>query len=313
MKAAWAITAVTAFAVAAGAQTAATNGSASATQAAQSGASQTAASATASGAASAQAGQASASAAQATAVSAQLSRNLDTKSAKVGDEVLAKTTSSATLADGTKLPKGSKLIGHVTDVQAKSHGSKDAHLAFAFDHAILRDGRQLPVNVAMRSLSAPSALAASAAASDDMMAGGGMQPGGGAIAPAGGGVRGSGLVGGTTGAVRGAAGGAGGLATNTGSGLDATAGGAMNSTARLDRGTGALNGGAGAGLAGSGTAMPVGNLSGVTFSTVNASADASRSGVNGSAGNSTATMLNAHGRNFTLDSGSQMELAVSPQ
>jgi hypothetical protein len=85
----------------------------------------------------------------------------------------------------------------------------------------------------------------------------------------------------------------------------------MNSTARLDRG--ALNGAAGAGLAGSATAMPVGNLSGVTFSTVNASADASRSGVSGSAGSSSVTLLSAHGRNFTLDSGSQMELSVSPQ
>lgn len=313
MRAAWAITAVTVLAVAAGAQTAATNGSASATQAAQSGASQTAASATQSGAAAAQAGQASASAAQATAVSAQLSKNLDTKNARVGDEVLAKTTSNATLADGTRLPKGSKLIGHVTDVQAKSRASHDAHLAFAFDRAVLKDGRQVPVNVAMRSLSAPSALAGSAAASDDMMAGGGMPAGGGAMAPAGGGVRGSGLVGGTAGAVRGAAGGTGGLAANTAGGLDATAGGAMNSTARLDRGAGALNGAAGSGLAGSGTVMPVGNLSGVTFSTVNVSADASRAGVNGSAGSSTATMLSAQGRNFTLDSGSQMMLAVSPQ
>lgn len=259
MKAAWVITAVTAIAVAAGAQTAATNGSVGAIQTAESGSSQTVASASESASAAAKAGRASASAAQATAVSAELTKTLDTKHARVGDEVLAKTTSKATLADGTRLPRGTRLIGQVTEVQAKSHASHDAHLGFVFDRAVLKNGRQIPVDVAVRSLSTPAPLAASAAASDDMMA-----SGGGAMAPAGSGVGGSGLIGGTAGVVRGTAGGAGGLAAGTPSALDATAGEAMNSGGRIGRNAPTLNSSSNAGLSGSAAAMPVGNLSGET-------------------------------------------------
>lgn len=87
----------------------------------------------------------------------------------------------------------------------------------------------------------------------------------------------------------------------------------MNSGGRVGRNATALDSSSNGGLTGSAAAAPVGNLSGVTFSTVNASADASRSGIIGSAGGSSDTMLSAHGRNFTLDGGSQMRLAVSPQ
>ena len=70
-----------------------------------------------------------------------------------------------------------------------------------------------------------------------------------------------------------------------------------------------------AGLSGQavGRAFPVGNLNGVTFNNVNATAGAANGGIGGSAGSSTATMLTGHGRNVSLDSGSQMTLSVAPQ
>jgi hypothetical protein len=256
------------------------------------------------GSASAQAGQASASAAQATSVSAELTKKIDSKDAKVGDEVAAKTTTEARLADGTKLPKGSKLVGHVTDVQAKSHDNHDSHLAFAFDHAVSKDGREVPVQAMMRSISVPTPVSSP----DDMMAGGGLQ-GGGARAGAPGG--GPGLPNGVAATAHNATGpsgptsiaAAGGL-NNATSGIDGTANGAAGGTA--------LNGGAGLN-GGLGAAMPVGNLAGVTFATVGATAGASSGGVGGAAGTSMATMLTGHGKNVTLDSGVQMTLSVAPR
>jgi len=157
------------------------------------------------GTATAQAGPTSASTIQATRISAELAKKIDAKDAKVGDEVVAKTTSEARLADGTKLPKGSKLVGHVTDVQAKSHDNHDSHVAFAFDHAVLKDGHEVPVQTMMRSIAAPAPMAASTG-SDDLMAGagggGGMQGGGGARG-GGGGVGGVGLANNASGTVRG--------------------------------------------------------------------------------------------------------------
>ncbi|MGB6131018.1 MAG: hypothetical protein WBG54_04510, partial [Acidobacteriaceae bacterium] len=185
MRFQWAMIALAAFAVSAAAQTAGSSSAVNATGPANSTVSQTSsAAAQRSGAAeatstAAQAEDASASAEQATNISARLTKGLDTKDAKVGEEVIAKTTSNARLADGTRLPRNSRLIGHVTDVQAKSHADKDAHLAFAFDHAVLRDGREVPIHAVMESIAAPAPLAASG--SGDMMADGGMG-GGGAMA-----------------------------------------------------------------------------------------------------------------------------------
>ena len=153
---------------------------------------QTSTAASESGSAAAQAGRASASAAQATNVSAELTKKVDSKDARVGDQVFAKTTSEARLADGTKVPKGSKLLGHVTDVQAKSKENHDGHVAFCFDRAVLKDGREVPLNAMVRAIAAPAELPP-AGGSDDLMAGGGMQaPGGGVAAGGGGGLAGNG-------------------------------------------------------------------------------------------------------------------------
>jgi hypothetical protein len=107
----------------------------------------------------------------AAAVSAELTKRLDTKSAKQGDEVDARVTDAAKLPDGTELPRGTKLIGKVTDVKAKSKEDKSAHLAFNIDHAVLKDGKQVPVAVVMMSVTGPSQ-----GATDAMMPGAGASP-----------------------------------------------------------------------------------------------------------------------------------------
>src|SRR5260370_25078846 len=93
---------------------------------------------------------------------------MGTKNAKQGDEVNARVTDTAKLADGTELPRGTKLLGKVTDVKAKSKEDKSAHLAFNIDHAVLKDGKQVPVVVVVTSVTGPSQGSAQA-----MMAGGG--------------------------------------------------------------------------------------------------------------------------------------------
>jgi hypothetical protein len=256
--------------------------------------------------ATAQAGQASASAAQATSVSAELTKKIDSKDAKVGDEVAAKTTAEVRLADGTKLPKGSKLVGHVTDVQAKSHDNHDSHVAFAFDRAVSKDGHEVPVQAMMRSISVPAPMP-TASSPDDMMGGGG-RPGG----PAGG----AGLAASAPGAAHNATGPSGptsiaasGGLNNATSGIDGTVNGAAGNGAGLNAATG-LNGGQ---AVAAGSSMPVGNLAGVTFATVGVAAGASNDGASGAAGTSMATLLTGHGKNVTLDSGAQMTLSVAPR
>lgn len=311
MKSTMTLLAVAAFAASAGAQSATTQGAANATGSAQSGASQAGTSAAGSAEAAANAGQMSAAAVQATEVSAVLNKRIDSKNAKVGDEVMAKTTSEAKLANGTKIPKGSRLTGHVTEVEPKSHDNRNGLVAFAFDHAVLRDGQQIPVHVLMRAMAAPAPVDAGANMSDDMMGGGnaGMMAPGASAAPGGGGVVRSagGPASGANGVLRGTTGMAadagGTLGANAASGLDATAARARDS---LGRDTTVVGGMAGSSTSFSGT---VANLSGVMFTTVHASG----SGASGSAGASTATLVTARGRNVSLDSGTQMTMAVAAQ
>lgn len=231
-----------------------------------------------------QAGQAAASAAEATNISAELTKKIDTKNARVGDEVLARTTSAATLSDGTKLPRGTKLIGRVTEVQPRSKAEKASHLAFELDHAVLRGGREVPVHAVLTSMTAVSALAS---ADDDVSmppvaAGGGAQ----------GGVRsGGGLLGGAGRTLGGAVGGAANTAGEVGGAVRSDAGSALNETQAA--GSVATNAGASAML----EHVPVTNMPGVTLSS---SESANNSGA-----------LDASGKNIDLESGTRMSLNVA--
>jgi len=104
---------------------------------------------------------------QAASVSAELTKSLDSKKARVGDEVEAKTTDEAKLPDGTELPKGTKLKGNVIDVKAKSKEQNDSHMVISLNRAELKDGQQVPIRAAVTSMTAPTANA-----NMDMPAGG---------------------------------------------------------------------------------------------------------------------------------------------
>jgi len=88
-------------------------------------------------------------------LTAELGKNLSAKSGKTGDLVEAKTATEASLPDGTKLPKGTRLVGKVTEVQSRSGHDKPSRLGFEFDHAVLRDGSQIPLHVVLLGLMAP--------------------------------------------------------------------------------------------------------------------------------------------------------------
>jgi hypothetical protein len=105
----------------------------------------------------------------AAAVSAELTKRIDTKSAKPGDAVDARTTMAAKLPDGTELPSGTKLTGKVTNVKAKSKEDKSSHLAFNLDRAVLKGGKEVPVMVIVTSVTGPP----EGPPTDAMSAGGG--------------------------------------------------------------------------------------------------------------------------------------------
>lgn len=83
--------------------------------------------------------------AAAPALEAKITSKLNTKNAKVGDTVTAKTLTVWKLADGTEIPKGSKLIAKVTSVQSKQAGNGNSMLTFRFDEAEAKGGAAIPI------------------------------------------------------------------------------------------------------------------------------------------------------------------------
>ncbi len=108
-------------------------------------------------------------------VKGELQGKLDTKSAKVGDRVEVKTSEAVTCADGTVIPKGSRLVGHVTAVKAHEKESADSSMAIDFDHAELKGGQSIAIRSEIESLAPPvSVIVANSMANDDSFGGSSM-------------------------------------------------------------------------------------------------------------------------------------------
>ncbi len=78
------------------------------------------------------------------AIPATLAKSVDSKKAKAGDVIEAKTSVTLSGASGTQIPAGAKIVGHITDAKAKSKGDPQSTLTFAFDKIVLKDGKEVP-------------------------------------------------------------------------------------------------------------------------------------------------------------------------
>jgi hypothetical protein len=97
---------------------------------------------------------------------AELTKSLDAKTAKVGDVVEAKVTDNVK-ADGTVLiPRGTKLLGHVTSVQAKTKTQTESKLGIELERAVLKNGREIPLLVAIQAVADRRAMALAASQTD---------------------------------------------------------------------------------------------------------------------------------------------------
>ena len=246
------------------------------------------------GSASAQSGQANGSLAGGTAFNAALSSPVDSKKCKPGDAVTAHNTEAVKSEGKTVIPKGSRIVGHVTQASARAKGESESSLGIAFDKAILKNGQGIPLNVGIQAIAA--ADSAASVAGPDM---GGMGGAGGSAA-------GSGSAGGRggLGGVTSAAGGAVGAVTNTAANVGGAAGGAVNSAA-----------GAGGSIAGASKGA-VGGLNATGQLTSNSQGVFGLNGLNLSAAAANATqssVITSAGKNVHLDSGTRMLLVSQAQ
>ena len=215
-----------------------------------------------------------------TVINAALVKPVDARKNKAGDTVMAKTTQDVKSEGHVVIPRGSRIIGHVTQATARGAGTSESSLGIMFDHAILKNGQEVPLNTRIQAIAAAqNTAAASGMDGMDSMSDSGM----GAVsagAPAGGGLFGG--VGTTAGV-------AGGAVANTPANLGGTVGGTVNSATS-----------AGGSLAGSlkSTSSGVVGLPGMTLYTATSAA-------------AQGSIITSPQRNIHLDSGTQMLLKVT--
>jgi len=79
---------------------------------------------------------------------------LDSKKLKAGDVVILQ-ISAPVRARGVLIPTGSKLIGHITQAQARSKGDSESSLGMVFDKIEVTNGKEMPMQGVLQAV-APS-------------------------------------------------------------------------------------------------------------------------------------------------------------
>jgi hypothetical protein len=239
---------------------------------------------------------AQAAAAGSSEMSATLSKPVDARKAKPGDPVTATNDRDAKTADGTSIKQGSKLLGHVTKAQPldkSAAGNADASagsmLALVFDKAVLKDGREVPLNATIQAISAAESDASLAS---EMGGAGSSTVGSSLGSPR---ASGGGLIGGVGGSVGGGLSAAGGMAGGVSHGLNGAVGGMANGTVHS---AGAVGGLTSSGMLTSGSKGVFG-VKGLDI-------------VSSSAGNAEGSAITSSTRNVRLDGGTKMLLSNSP-
>lgn len=91
-----------------------------------------------------------------TRLTGELQNTVDVRKAKVGDQVVLKTTQAIKSGGRTVVGKGAKLIGHITEVAQKSKGDSQSRVGILFDR-LERGSLALPISATISSLTSGSA------------------------------------------------------------------------------------------------------------------------------------------------------------
>jgi hypothetical protein len=81
-----------------------------------------------------------------------LTKALDSKKAKEGDPVMAKTAIAMQFPSGLSVPAGSEVTGHVTEAKARSKGDSESSLGIVFDKIDVGGGKSLAMKGALQAV-----------------------------------------------------------------------------------------------------------------------------------------------------------------
>jgi len=91
----------------------------------------------------------------------QLTKSIDVKKLKTGDQVEAKVTQDMKSGNGEILvAKDTKVVGHVTEAQQRSKEQKESQVGIAFDRAVTKTGGDVNLPMSIQAIIAPTYLSA---------------------------------------------------------------------------------------------------------------------------------------------------------
>jgi hypothetical protein len=96
-----------------------------------------------------------------TVIPVELTKSVDAKKAKTGDGVEARVTQDLKAGNGLVIiPKDTKVVGRVTEAQARNKEQKESEVGILFDRAVLKNGSDVPIAMSIQAIIAPAALSA---------------------------------------------------------------------------------------------------------------------------------------------------------
>jgi hypothetical protein len=93
-----------------------------------------------------------------TILSVELAKSLDAKKARANDRIEARTATDLLAHGRIVVPRNTKILGHVTEAKAHSKASPDSMIGITFDRMLLKDGRELPLQLAVQAIARPLQL-----------------------------------------------------------------------------------------------------------------------------------------------------------
>src|SRR6185436_358529 len=102
-----------------------------------------------------------------TRLAGELQSTIDARKAKVGDQVVLKTTQAIKSQGRTVVSKGSRLIGHITEVSQKTSSNGESRVGLLFDRL---EGGSLNMPIAATITSIVNARASARSNDDDLFA-----------------------------------------------------------------------------------------------------------------------------------------------
>ena len=88
-------------------------------------------------------------------VFAILTNTLESGTATNGQQLILRTVSDVVVDREIVIPKGSKVLGHITQVITKGKSGSQSALAIVIDKAVVKDGAEIPVQAIIAAVAAP--------------------------------------------------------------------------------------------------------------------------------------------------------------